>query len=152
MWPRETYHEDLLLGYLATELLLCRIHLDLNEQTTEAHSCRCYRHIQAQRAVEDVLYFVQGLEERHIRTFWMPQDGASLTSATAFLLRSAVRSISAGEIVDGNASLNRTIRMVEALRYFPNAYSWDIAIIALLNRGACRSNGRHEAGQYDQAK
>ncbi|ETN44978.1 uncharacterized protein HMPREF1541_09854 [Cyphellophora europaea CBS 101466] len=118
---------NLRLAYLATELLLCRISLDLDKETTDSQLAGNYHHIRARRAAEDIVNFIHSLKETHICGFWMPQHGASLTSATAFILRVAVRSISAGDYVDGNASLNMAIRMMGTLRHFQEIFRWDIA-------------------------
>lgn len=118
---------NLRLAYLATNLLLCRICLDLDGQPIDPRVSQSYRHLRARRAAEDIVHFTQSLEEKHIRGFWMPQNGASLTSATAFLLRIAVRCISNGEHAEGNASLSLAARMIDTLRHFQKTFEWDLA-------------------------
>lgn len=117
------------LAYLATELLLCRIQLDLDKQQSGAlDKPSSSRHqIQAHRVAEDIVLQVQALQESDLRGYWLPATAATLTSATAFLLRSAIRSITSGSLRDRNGALQSAIDMIAALRSHHQRYEWDIA-------------------------
>jgi hypothetical protein len=129
---------NLRLSFLATRLLLRRIQLDLNEQSADrlTESPTAFHHFQALQAAEDIAWFVQSLDERQIRSFWLGHNGASLTSAFSFLLRSALQSISVGDHVRGNSVLNKAIKMMEHLRSLQKQYDWDLADACVAQYGS----------------
>lgn len=118
---------NLRLAYLTMELLLSRVDLDLRDRSSVDCISRPQPTIRAKRAAEDVVMFVEGLGGPQAQDVWIPQICATLTSATAFLLRIAVSSISKGDVVSGNGCLDLAIRMMRQLRYLRQTYGWDIA-------------------------
>lgn len=128
------------LAYLAVKLLLRRIQLDLDrvmspEEVTDTAAAAAAPtspfYIQAQRAAEEIVHLVQELDESHIRGFWIPVNAFSLTSATTFLLRSALRTRNPNT----GAPLRMARDMVHTLRSHRENFAWDLADNCLANRG-----------------
>ncbi|OJD12922.1 hypothetical protein AJ78_06549 [Emergomyces pasteurianus Ep9510] len=122
---------NLRLSYLAVKLLLRRIQLDRDRGSLAAEEASdCPFYLRAQRAAEDIVHFVQELDESHCRGFWIPANSFTLTSATSFLLRSALRS--------KNPSVNTPLKlardMIDALQRHKQNFSWDLADSCL---GSC---------------
>ncbi|RAH50432.1 Zn(II)2Cys6 transcription factor [Aspergillus brunneoviolaceus CBS 621.78] len=112
------------LAYLAVKLLLRRIQLDLSRSSAGAddnNSSPFY--IPAQRAAEDIAYFVQGLTEDQLCGFWIPVHAFSITSATMLLLRSGLRI----RHQPHNMPLKIARDLIDALRVHRERYGWDLA-------------------------
>ncbi|EQL28806.1 hypothetical protein BDFG_08490 [Blastomyces dermatitidis ATCC 26199] len=108
---------NLRLSYLAVKLLLRRIQLDRDRgplPVEETFDCPFY--LRAQRAAEDIVHFVQELDESHCRGFWIPANGFTLTSAMSFLLRSALRSRNSSAH-NNNTPLKLARDMIDALQH-----------------------------------
>ncbi|KAL2361637.1 hypothetical protein RJZ56_005475 [Blastomyces dermatitidis] len=108
---------NLRLSYLAVKLLLWRIRLDRDRgplPVEETFDCPFY--LRAQRAAEDIVHFVQELDESHCRGFWIPANGFTLTSAMSFLLRSALRSRNSSAH-NNNTPLKLARDMIDALQH-----------------------------------
>jgi hypothetical protein len=111
------------LAYLAVKLLLRRIQLDLDRSKSETDDYASPYYTHAQRAAEDIVLFVQGLDHSHFPGFWIPVNEFSLTSAITFLLRSALRSKDSSH----NGPLKIAKDMIETLRSLSTKFSWDLA-------------------------
>lgn len=117
---------NLRLGYLAVKLLLKRIQLDLDrarqpvKQDTESQYF-----FQAQRASEEMVHLVQELDHPHLCGFWLPVLAFSLTSATTFLLKASLQSVSEAGIQTPSYRIARD--MVDTLRRHRRDSSWDLA-------------------------
>ncbi|KAK2814059.1 hypothetical protein FQN50_000463 [Emmonsiellopsis sp. PD_5] len=124
---------NLRLSYLAVKLLLRRIQLDLDRgmPQTEDESLNAPLYLRAQRAAEEIVHFVQELDESHFRGFWIPAHAFALTSATSFLLRSALRS--SKNATGGNTPLKLARDMIDTLRRHSEEHSWDLADNCLAN-------------------
>lgn len=84
---------NLRLAYLSVRLLLRRIQLDLCNGTSQTGEWSdSPSHLLIQGAAEDIVHFVQELEETHCRGFWIPANVFALMSVTLCLLRGALRS------------------------------------------------------------
>ncbi|OJJ03067.1 hypothetical protein ASPVEDRAFT_72823 [Aspergillus versicolor CBS 583.65] len=114
---------NLRLSYLAVKLLLKRIQLDLDPGVRPESRLDSPRYLRAQRAAEDVVHFVQELNENHLRGFWLPANAFTLTSATSLLLRSALGSRGSAE----NIPLELARQMIATLRAHRQHFDWDLA-------------------------
>ncbi|PLB38627.1 putative RNA12 protein [Aspergillus candidus] len=77
---------NLRLAYLAVTLLHRRIQLNLNTPPSSNEEQYSAAHV----AAETIVHFVQCLHETPFPGFWIPMNAYALTSATTFLLRSAL--------------------------------------------------------------
>ncbi|OJD28515.1 hypothetical protein ACJ73_00079 [Blastomyces percursus] len=119
---------NLRLSYLAVKLLLRRIQLDRDRDPLPAEEVfDCPFYLRAQRAAEDIVHFVQELDESHCRGFWIPANAFTLTSATSFLLRSALRPRNSGAHNNNNTPLKLARDMIDALQHHRRDFSWDLA-------------------------
>lgn len=125
---------NLRLAYLAVKLLLRRIQLDLDPGTPRPDErSDSPAQLRAQRAAEEVVHFVQELDEMHSRGYWHPSTAFALTSATSFLLRSALRS--RDSTWSTNTPLRTAREMINTLRSHRENYGWEIADNCLANCG-----------------
>ncbi|OAG39331.1 hypothetical protein AYO21_06535 [Fonsecaea monophora] len=120
---------NLRLAYLSVKLLIRRRQLDLDKTSRQIGDVDSLCFLQARKAAEEVVDFVRELEESHCRDFWIPFNAHTLTSATTFLLRSALSS--RGPV--RNTSLQLARRMIEALDSHRRNYAWDLADNCLAN-------------------
>ncbi|EEP81810.1 predicted protein [Uncinocarpus reesii 1704] len=119
---------NLRLSYLAVKLLLRRIQLDLDKGQRLPQQPY---YLRAERAAEDIVHFVEELEDCHLRGFWIPSNGFALTSATTFLLRSALKS----KHSVGNTPLKLARNMIDTLKSHRQNSMWDLADHCLANCG-----------------
>ena len=119
---------NLRLAYLSVKLLVCRIQLDWDRGSSKddlnSHHC-----IHARRVCEEMVDFVQELDETRLGEFWMPPHAHTLTSATTFLMRIALRS--RGSALNPSLKLART--MIDTLQSYRDQYDWDMADHCLSN-------------------
>ncbi|OAX80324.1 hypothetical protein ACJ72_05344 [Emergomyces africanus] len=116
---------NLRLSYLAVKLLLRRIQLDRDRGPLPAEDASdCPFYLRAQRAAENIVHFVQELDESHCHGFWIPANAFTLTSATSFLLRSALRSRNSS---GNNTPLKLARDMIAALQRHKKDFSWDLS-------------------------
>ncbi|KAH0272260.1 hypothetical protein KCU91_g6803, partial [Aureobasidium melanogenum] len=119
---------NLRLSYLAVKLLLCRILCDTTSFTPE-HESAAQARLRTQRVAEEVVLLVQELKHPHLRGFWMPTNGFTLTSATLFLLRNALKATNRTR----NTSLKLAKDMITCLQEHRNNEAWDLADDCLSN-------------------
>ena len=115
---------NLRLSYLAVKLLLAQLYLDqetASPQHLEANGSS--RYMQAQRIAEEIVHFTQELDESSLIGFWLPLNAHTLTSATNFLLRSALQQ----RDVLPNVPLDLAKDMISTLQAHRSRYSWDLA-------------------------
>ncbi|KAK2755865.1 hypothetical protein FQN54_005661 [Arachnomyces sp. PD_36] len=120
---------NLRLAYLAVKLLLRRIQLDLDKGTHHIGGFTPY--LRAQRAAEDIVHFVQELDESHCHGFRIPTNAYTLISATPFLLRCSLRSGSPTQ----NTPLKIAKDTINTLRSHRRNFSWHLAANCLGNCG-----------------
>ncbi|KAJ5613240.1 hypothetical protein N7510_006434 [Penicillium lagena] len=121
------------LAYLSVELLLRRIQLDLDKSSSQSDEETVSPfYMQARRAAEDIVLFMQELDESLLNGFWIPVNAFSLTSSTTFLLRSALRMKTSNS---RNGPLRMAKDMVDALHTYQQDFSWDLADHCLANCG-----------------
>lgn len=121
------------LAYLAVKLLLRRIQLDVEKGTSGMDDATSHYYLQAQRAAEEIVHLVQELDDSQFNGFWIPVNAFSLTSATTFLLRSALRSTTPTANISRNAPLKLARDMLNALRLHHENFGWDLAEHCLTN-------------------
>lgn len=119
---------NLRLSYLAVKLLLRRILCDTTNYPLE-HESAAQARLQTQRVAEEIVLLVQELEHSHLKGFWMPMNGFTLTSATLFLLRDALKATNRTR----NTSLKLAKDMITCLQDYRNNQAWDLADDCLSN-------------------
>lgn len=119
---------NLRLSYLAVKLLLRRILCDTASFSSEPEKAAQAR-LQTQRVAEEIVLLVQELKHPHLGGFWMPMNGFTLTSATLFLLRDALKATNRTR----NTSLKLAKDMIACLHTHRNNEAWDLADDCLAN-------------------
>ncbi|KAH7409690.1 putative Zn(II)2Cys6 transcription factor [Cadophora sp. MPI-SDFR-AT-0126] len=120
---------NLRLAYLSVKLLIRRSQLDWDRVSLQVKDIDSQYYIQARRVSEEIVDFVRELDESHLRDFWIPLNAYSLTSATTFLMRSALYSRGMAH----NAPLKLVRTMINTLQTHRQNYGWDIADNCLSN-------------------
>lgn len=120
---------NLRLSYLSVKLLIRRSQLDWDRVSLQINDIDSQFHIQARRFSEEIVDFVRELDETHLHDFWIPQNAYSLTSATTFLMRSALNSRGLAR----NSALKLARAMINALQSHRRNYAWDLADNCLSN-------------------
>ncbi|KAK0385928.1 hypothetical protein NLU13_7103 [Sarocladium strictum] len=119
---------NLRLSYLSIRFLLCRLKLDHDRQRKATdYTILGNRHMQVQCTAEDIVIFVQELEDAQLKDFWLPTSAFTFTSVTTALLRSAIESkgTSAANAGQQNTSLQLARDMILALRNLHDKFGWD---------------------------
>ena len=111
------------LAYLSVKLLIRRSQLDLDTTNLQINDVDSMYYMQARRVSEEIVDFVRELDEANCHDFWIPFNAYSLTSATTFLMRSALTSRG----LVRNPSLQLAKAMIDALRSLRRKYAWDLA-------------------------
>lgn len=119
---------NLRLSYLGVKLLLRRIGCDSASVPLNNDSAIQAR-LQTQRVAEEIVLHVQELKQPHLRGFWLPTNGFTLTSATLFLLRDALKTTTKTR----NTSLKLAKDMISSLQIHRNTNAWDLADDCLTN-------------------
>ncbi|KAK6001691.1 hypothetical protein QM012_002181 [Aureobasidium pullulans] len=131
---------NLRLSYLAVKLLLRRIVCD-NISSSPEHESAAQARLQTQRVAEEIVLLVEELSHAHLRGFWMPMNGFTLTSATLFLLRDALKATNRTR----NTSLKLAKDMITCLQNHRENQAWDLADDCLTN--CADMTNRIEAGK-----
>ncbi|KAK3624918.1 hypothetical protein LTR56_020732 [Elasticomyces elasticus] len=118
---------NLRLAYLSVRLLICRSRL--NHVNSSKDDIDSHHNIQARRVCEDIVHLVQELDEACLADFWIPLNAHALTSATTFLMRTALRS--KGSVRNPSLKLART--MIDTLQWYRRQYEWDMAENCIAN-------------------
>lgn len=119
---------NLRLSYLGVKLLLRRIGCDSASVPLNNDSAIQAR-LQTQRVAEEIVLHVQELKQPHLRGFWLPTNGFTLTSATLFLLRDALKTTTKTR----NTSLKLAKDMISSLQIHRITNAWDLADDCLTN-------------------
>ncbi|KAK4902719.1 hypothetical protein LTR27_000658 [Elasticomyces elasticus] len=120
---------NLRLAYLSVRLLICRSRLSHDNNSKE--DIDSHHNIQARRVCEDIVHLVQELDEACLADFWIPLNAHALTSATTFLMRTALRSKDSVR----NPSLKLARTMIDTLQWYRRQYEWDMAENCIANCG-----------------
>lgn len=120
---------NLRLAYLSVKLLIRRSQLDWERGSLQIADIDSQYHIQTRRVSEEIVDFVRELDDTHLQDFWIPQNAYTLTSATTFLMRSALNSRGLAR----SSTLKLARAMINALQAHRRDYSWDIADNCLSN-------------------
>jgi hypothetical protein len=117
---------NLRLSYLSIRFLLCRLKLDQDrERKATDYTTLENRYMQVQSTAEDIVIFVQELNDVQLRDFWLPTSAFTFTSVTTALLRSAVENKGSRASAGPNTSLQLARDMIEALRNLHDRVGWD---------------------------
>lgn len=123
---------NLRLAYLGLKFLTARLNSSLsNQEPRQNEETSSLHRIHIRRAAKEIFHFVKELNQAQLQGFWLPMHAYTLTSATSFLIRDALRPD------DKNASQSRRIvpEMVSILRRYQNDYNWDLAENTLASYG-----------------
>ncbi|KAH0277150.1 hypothetical protein KCU91_g3383, partial [Aureobasidium melanogenum] len=101
--------------------------------------------LQTQRVAEEIVLLVQELKHPHLSGFWMPMNGFTLTSATLFLLRDALKTTNKTR----NTSLKLAKDMIACLQTHRNNEAWDLADDCLAN--CTEMTDKIEAGRNSES-
>ncbi len=128
---------NLRLAYLSVKLLICRCRIESSSPSSIFSSAT--PDTAARRAAEEIVDFVRELDADHLADFWMPPNAFALTSATTFLLRSALHARGATGITPigtaRNAPLALARIMITTLQSHRRLHNWDMADNCLANCG-----------------
>lgn len=120
---------NLRLSYLSVKLLILRSHLDWDRLCLNINDIDSRYYIQVRRIAEEIVDFVRELDEVNLSDFWVPLNSYTLTSATTFLMRSALNS----RQQIGNPSSRLARLMIDTLQIHRQSHAWDLADNCLLN-------------------
>ena len=127
---------NLRLAYLGIVIMLRRIDMDMVKriipiQATIQATVISHKRTMAQRAAEDIVFFVQGLQKEHLRGFWIPTVGFSLASASTFLVRCALEDSSSTGDVRQSRPLKLVGELLDALHSHRDNHGWDLGDVCL---------------------
>lgn len=120
---------NLRLCYLSIRCLLCRMKLDHERGNKDTNRTTLgNRYMQVQSTAEDIVIFIQELEDDQLNDFWLPTSAFTFTSVTTALLRSAVetRNSQMNANAGQNTSLQLAWDMILALRNVRDRVGWDL--------------------------
>lgn len=118
---------NLRLCYLSIRFLLCRLKLDQDRASGAADGTTLgNRYMQVQCTAEDIIIFVQELDDAQLADFWLPVSAFAFTSVTTALLRSAVETRGSSNAEGRNTSLQLAWDMTLALRGHRERVGWDL--------------------------
>lgn len=128
---------NLRLAYLSIKLLIRRIDLDSND--SDRPLAIVHRRLKAQRAAEDVVHFVQELNEPQLNGFWLPVSAFAFSSATMLLLRCALENsyevspdkTAMAHGLSQSPALKRARDLISALRSHREKFGWELGDICL---------------------
>ena len=123
---------SLRLSYLAVRLLIRRIDMDMVKRTlTEDDTLIFHKQMLAQRAAEDIVFYIQNLEEHQIRGFWLATSAFILASAATFLVRCALETNSSPDDLGQSRPLQQVQMFLASLQSHRDRYGWDVGDICL---------------------
>ncbi|KAH8880764.1 fungal-specific transcription factor domain-containing protein [Thozetella sp. PMI_491] len=123
---------NLRLAYLSIRLHGRKIELDIEKQKGESAEGSLARHyLQVRRAAEEIVLFVQELEERHLGDFWLPVAAFAFASTVTFLLRCALETENSAGGLAQSASLRLAKDLITALAAYRQDAGWDLGDLCL---------------------
>jgi hypothetical protein len=124
---------NLRLTYLYVRLLARKLGLDDEEQSRGADpAVLSQRRTLARQAAENIVLFVQELDDNALGDFWLSSNAFALSSTVAFLLRNALEATHEGGGVAQSIPLKLASDMITALRSHQTRMSWDLANICIV--------------------
>ncbi|EUC29299.1 hypothetical protein COCCADRAFT_106892 [Bipolaris zeicola 26-R-13] len=123
---------NLRLCYLALNFFNLRLYLSVEEADIPLGQASSERLLEARRAAEDIVLFVQELSVKQLEDFWLPTTAFVLTSTAAFLLRLAVQvDFPLSESPTQSLSLSLAHDLVNCLRSHKELHGWELGDICL---------------------
>ncbi|KAJ5263500.1 transcriptional regulator family: Fungal Specific TF [Penicillium angulare] len=123
---------NLRLSFLSVRLLLRRIELDRARQETNADNEMLSNSlIEARRSAEEIVTFVQELEESQLGDFWLPEVAFTFSSTVTFLIRCALETEQNPGGFAQSPSLQMANDFLSSLKSHQEKYGWDLADICL---------------------
>lgn len=120
---------NLRLAYLSVKLLIRRSQFNFDKISRQIDDTESLYYRQARSVSEEIVDFVRELDESHFQDFWIPLNAYTITSATTFLLRSALNSRGLAR----NAPLRLAKAMIQTLQSHRDEHAWDLADNCLSN-------------------
>jgi hypothetical protein len=124
---------NLRLAYLYLRLLSRKLDAECGRRfgVPEGASLTTSSHTLIRRAAEEIVVFVQELDETALGDFWLPLSAFTLSSTITFLLRCAIESTAVQEGLTKSVSFRLTKDMMAALQSHRQCASWDLGDICI---------------------
>ncbi|KAJ5100441.1 transcriptional regulator family: Fungal Specific TF [Penicillium angulare] len=123
---------NLRLSFLSLRLLLRRVELDRARQETDADNEKLSTSlIEARRSAEEIVTFIQELEEWQLGDFWLPETAFIFSSTVTFLIRCALETEHNSSDFSRSSSLQMASDFLSSLKSHQQKYGWDLADICL---------------------
>lgn len=127
---------NLRLAYLSVQLLQQRIELDFDRDRARSGSeddttIVSNQYISARRTAEDVVHFIQELEEKQLGDFWLSVSAFALSSTVTFLFRCALVTENSPGALAQSPSLKLARDLIDSLRQHRDTASWDLGDLCL---------------------
>ncbi|XXH04051.1 hypothetical protein Hte_010462 [Hypoxylon texense] len=127
---------NLRLAYLSVQLLTHRVEMENTRSRDNANDeSLTNQYINARRTAEDIVLFVQELQEQHLGDFWLPVSAFTFPSTVSFLLRCALETETSPRELAKNNCVKLAWDLIAALRYHKDNSSWDLGDICLAQYG-----------------
>ncbi|KAI1394427.1 fungal-specific transcription factor domain-containing protein [Hypoxylon trugodes] len=123
---------NLRLAYLSMKLLTHRIRMEeIRSRDELVNDALANQYIQTRRTAEDIVFFVQQLQEEHLQDFWLPVSAFAFPSTITFLLRSALEAGRSPSELAKSTSIKLALDLITALRRHKEYSGWDLGDICL---------------------
>jgi hypothetical protein len=122
---------NLRLAYLYIKLLGQKLRLDSQKDSHAGSNSQKRLHLPVRRAAEEIVLFIQELDERALGDFWLPSSAFALSSTVASLLRCALEVEHGADGLTSSISLKLAQNMISALQEHRRRHGWDIGNICL---------------------
>ncbi|KAK8104837.1 uncharacterized protein PG998_011870 [Apiospora kogelbergensis] len=125
---------NLRLSYLYVRLLGRKLGLESGNAGSGAAvgaAASMQRHVQARQAAEDIVIFVQELDDAALGDFWLSFNAFALSNTVGFLLRSALEAETLPEELAHSIYVKLASEMMTALESHRKHHGWDLANICI---------------------
>lgn len=123
---------NLRLAYLTTRLLLQRIELEADKQSTDPNESRLMNlYSKARRTAEEILILVQEFQPAHLGDFWLSISAFSFPATVNFLLRCALETENSPQGLAQSSSFRIARDLITTLRNHQEKYGWDLGDVCL---------------------
>ncbi|KAI9147037.1 ATP-binding cassette transporter abc3 [Paramyrothecium foliicola] len=128
---------NLRLAYLYLRLLIRKLDLDSSKDSPGAvdPAIWTHRHLQARQAAENIVIFVQELDDGSLCDCWLSFNAFALSNTVAFLLRSALETTEHRKNLPESIYVNLAKDMMNALRSHRERMRWDLGNICIAQYG-----------------
>lgn len=124
------------LAYLSIQLLTHRVEMeDTRSKDGTNDESLANQYINIRRTAEDIVLFVQELQEEQLGDFWLPVSAFAFPSTVSFLLRCALETESSPRELANNSYVGLARDLLAALRRHKEDSNWDLSDICLAQHG-----------------